>query len=39
MADPGIMSHAQQGPGVISQEGPAGHLGRLSVSGKNLLVF
>src|SRR5260370_36404291 len=38
-AHPGVMGDEQQDPGVISQEGPAGHLDRLPGSGKNLLVF
>jgi hypothetical protein len=38
-AHSGVMSHAQQNPGVIGQEGPAHHRDRLSDSGKDLLVF
>src|ERR1700683_670678 len=37
-AHAGVMGDEQENPGVISQEGPACHLDRLSDSGKNLLV-
>jgi hypothetical protein len=38
-AHPGVVSHAQQDPGVIGQEGPARHSGKLPDSGKILLVL
>src|SRR5256885_1972757 len=38
-AHPGVMSHAQQHPGVVGQEGPARHPHKLPDSGKYLLVF
>jgi len=37
-AHPGVMGDEQENPGVISQEGPAGHAHRLPDSGKYLLV-
>src|SRR5580704_15920369 len=37
-AHPGVMSHAQEYPGVVSQEGPARHPRRIPDSGNNLLV-
>ena len=38
-AHPGVMSHAQQHPGVVGQEGPARHPDKLPDSGKYLLVL
>src|SRR5260370_5023029 len=38
-AHPGVMSDAQQNPGMIGQEGPAHHLNTIPDSGKDLLVF